>query len=92
MSKFKLVLFDMDGTLVKDRTIFVFAEKKGFLDDLKKLIYNSDIPFYKKSIEIAKSLKGLDCNELLEIARNIPLNENVILSDWIEVSVSVIYL
>ncbi len=34
MSKFKLVIFDMDGTLLKDRGIFVIAEKKGFLEDL----------------------------------------------------------
>jgi len=28
MSRFKLTVFDMDGTLLTDRTIFVFAEKK----------------------------------------------------------------
>jgi len=77
MNKFKLALFDMDGTLLKERTIFVFAEKKGFMDDLRRLIYNSDIEFYEKSIEIAKSLKGLDSKELLEIFRNMPLQEHV---------------
>ena len=77
MSDFKLALFDMDGTLVKDRTIFVFAEKKGFMTELENLIHNSNMEFYKKSIEIAKSLKGLDSRELLEIAANIPLNDNV---------------
>ena len=77
MSGFKLVIFDMDGTLLRGRTIFVFAEKKGFMDDLKRLIYNKDMEFYKKSIEIAKSLKGLESKELLEIFRNMPLQENV---------------
>ncbi len=76
MSKFKLALFDMDGTLLKDRTIFVFAEKKGFMDDLRRLIHNNDMEFYEKSIEIAKSLKGLDSKELLEIFRNMPLHEH----------------
>ena len=77
MGKFKLVLFDMDGTLLKKRTIFVFAEKKGFMDDLRRLIYNNDIEFYEKSIEIAKWLKGIECKELLEIFRNMPLQEHV---------------
>lgn len=77
MGKFKLVLFDMDGTLLKKRTIFVFAEKKGFMDDLRSLIYNNDIEFYEKSIEIAKWLKGIECKELLEIFRNMPLQEHV---------------
>jgi len=81
MSKFKLALFDMDGTLLRDRTIFVFAEKKGFMDDLRRLIKNTNMEFYEKSIEIAKSLKGLDSKELLEIFRNMPLQkhaENVV--------------
>ena len=77
MSKFKLVLFDMDGTLLKDRTIFVFAEKKGFMDDLKRLFYSTDLAFYQKNIEIAKLLKGLESRELLEIFRKIKLNKNV---------------
>ena len=77
MSNFKLVLFDMDGTLLKDRTIFVFAEKKGFMDDLKRLFYSTDLAFYQKNIEIAKLLKGLESRELLEIFRKIKLNKNV---------------
>ena len=77
MSKYKLALFDMDGTLVKERTIFVFAEKKGFIEELNKLIYNKDIEFYKKSIEIAKSLKGIKSKELIDIFREIPLQENL---------------
>jgi len=77
MSKFKLALFDLDGTLLKERAIFVFAEKKGFMGELRRLIYNTDMQFYKKSIEIAKSLKGLDSKELLEIFRELPLNNNV---------------
>ena len=77
MSKFKLALFDMDGTLLKDRTIFVFAEKKGVMDDLKRLFYSTDLAFYQKNIEIAKLLKGLESKELLEIFRKIKLNKNV---------------
>jgi len=34
--KYKLVMFDMDGTLIDGRSIFIFAEKKGFKDKLLK--------------------------------------------------------
>jgi phosphoserine phosphatase len=74
--KFKLAVFDMDGTLLKRRTIFVFADKKGFMDGLLKIV-NSNRKSYEKSIEIAKLLKGMDSRELLQIFRNIPLQEHV---------------
>jgi len=47
------------------------------MDELKNLIYSKDTEFYEKSIEIAKSLKGMDITELLDIFRTIPLNKNV---------------
>ena len=77
MVQFKLALFDMDGTLIRGRTIFIFAEKKGFVDKLLRLIHNNDKEFYERSIEIAKLSKGLKCEELLEIFRKIPLQDNV---------------
>jgi len=76
MNNYKLAVFDMDGTLLRRRTIFVFAEKKGFMDDLLKIV-NSNKESYKKSIAIAKLLKGMNSSELLKIFRNIPLRENV---------------
>lgn len=76
MTKFKLAMFDMDGTLLKGRTIFVFADKKGFMDELLNII-NSDRISYEKSIEIAKLSKGMNGSELLEIFRDIPLQEHV---------------
>ena len=76
MTKFKLVVFDMDGTLLKRRTIFVFAEEKGFMDDLLRIV-NSQTISYKKTVEIAKLLKGESSRDLLEIFRSIPLQENV---------------
>ena len=76
MATFKLVIFDMDGTLLKGRTIFVFAHKKGFMNELLNII-NSDRKSYEKSIEIAKLLKGMNSRELLEIFRGIPLQDYV---------------
>ena len=66
----------MDGTLIAGRTVFAFAEKKGFKDELLRIINNNN-ELYKKSIEIAKLLKGMNSIELLEIFRNIPLQEHV---------------
>ena len=76
MVKYNLVIFDMDGTLLNGRTIFFFAEEKGFKKELIKLI-NSDICSYKKSIKIAKFLKDIKIEELLQIFRKIPLQNNV---------------
>lgn len=77
MTKFKLVLFDMDGTLLKGRTIFVFAEKKGFTEQLLKIVH-SNLKSYEKSIEIVKLLKGMNRKELLDIFRDISFQEHVV--------------
>jgi len=74
--QYKLILFDMDGTLLNGRTIYVFAEKKGFTDQLSTILNNAKEP-YQKSIEIAKLLQGLAYQELLDIFRKIPLQEHV---------------
>jgi phosphoserine phosphatase len=74
--QYKLVLFDMDGTLLNGRTIYAIAEKKGFTNQLSTILHSSLEP-YEKSIEIAKLLKGLRYQELLDIFRKIPLQEHV---------------
>ena len=74
--QYKMVLFDMDGTLLSGRTICVFAEKKGFTDQLSAILLNTKEP-YEKSIEIAKLLRGIQYQELLDIFRKIPLQEHV---------------
>jgi len=73
--KYKLVMFDMDGTLLDGRSIFILSEKKGFKNKLLKSLKEDKQP-YQKSIEIAKFLKGLNSLELLEIVRRIPLQKN----------------
>lgn len=77
MGKYKLILFDMDGTLIQDRGIFIIAEKMGFVDDLWRLIRDDSIPFYQRSIEIAKLSKGYNCNDFLELFRSIPFQNNL---------------
>lgn len=77
MSKFKLTVFDMDGTLLKDKGIFVIAEKKGFKDKLIDILRNDNLEFYKRSIEVAKILKGYNKKEFLEIFRTVPFQDNI---------------
>ena len=74
--KFKLVMFDMDGTLLDGRSIFIISEKKGFKNKLIKVL-ESNKEAYQKSIEIAKFLEGCDSRELLDIFREIPLQKNI---------------
>jgi phosphoserine phosphatase len=77
MKNYKLVMFDMDGTILKDRGIFVIAEKLGFYNELLSYFKNKKkIPYYKKSIEIATLCKGFDKDEFLSIFRKIPLQDN----------------
>jgi phosphoserine phosphatase len=70
-------MFDMDGTLIQDRGIFVIAEKKGFKDELIKKINENRMDFYQRSIDIAKLSRGLNKKEILKIFRSIKLSENV---------------
>jgi HAD superfamily phosphoserine phosphatase-like hydrolase len=74
-NRFKLALFDMDGTLLDGRSIVFFAEEKNFKGKLFEVL-ESDVEPYLKSIEIAGFLKGSDSRELLEIFRGIPLQRN----------------
>jgi len=74
--RYELVLFDMDGTLLNGRSIFIFAEKLGFSDELSMILKTHREP-YEKSIEIAKLLRGMDFREFLKIFRKIPLQEHV---------------
>jgi phosphoserine phosphatase SerB len=76
-SKFKLAVFDMDGTLLNGRGIFAIAEKYGFIDELLRLIRNDSLEFYERSIKIAKLSKGYKVDEYLNVFRKIKLQPNV---------------
>ena len=69
-------MFDMDGTLIDGRSIFIFAEKKGFTNKLLGSLKSDKQP-YEKSIEIAQFLQGKSSTELLDIFRKISLHKNV---------------
>ena len=72
--RFKLVLFDMDDTLLRGRTIFAFADHFGFKEELFGII-NRSIEPYLKTIKIALLLKDLRIDELIEVFVTIPLQD-----------------
>jgi phosphoserine phosphatase len=74
--KYKLALFDMDGTLLDGRTIYYFSKKKDFQNQLINIL-KSNKKFYEITIEIAKLLKGFKKTELIEIFSRIPLQTGV---------------
>ena len=51
----RLIVFDMDGTLLADRLIFVLADKFGFRKKLETIIEGSS-PEYEKTRRIANEL------------------------------------
>ncbi len=72
----KLVIFDMDGTLISQKSIFVFAKEFGYYNDLKEILKKDILP-YQKNKQIAHYLKGRTSEELLEIFHSIPLSNQV---------------
>ena len=75
MTKYKLALFDMDGTLLNGRTIFSFADTLGFKLELISVMRRKIQPF-EKSILIGRFLKGYSSEELLDIYKKIPLQKD----------------
>jgi len=73
--EYKLVIFDMDGTLLNGRTVFKVAEEKGFKNKLIEIMNGKKEP-YRKTIEIAKLLKCMTKEDFLKIFREISFNEN----------------
>ncbi len=69
---YKLIIFDMDGTLLSGRTIYALAEALDFEEQLHEIM-RSNTQAYEKTRKIAKSLKGLSVERFLEIFDDIPL-------------------
>jgi len=68
----KLVVFDMDGTLLDGRVIFKIAERWDFKNKLLEIM-NSDRVDYKQSEEIAQLLRGISVKDIISVIEKIPL-------------------
>jgi phosphoserine phosphatase SerB len=69
----RLVVFDMDGTLIAERFIFRLARRFGFEARLRE-IRTRRIPEYEKTRDIASLLKGLSATEIVDTFDQIPLS------------------
>ncbi|MDD2777602.1 MAG: HAD-IB family phosphatase [Methanocellales archaeon] len=73
---YKLIVLDMDGTLLDGRTIYALAAELDFEEHLRKIII-SNLKDFEKTIEIAKLLRGLSVARFLEIFDKIPLRAGI---------------
>jgi len=74
----KLVVFDMDSTLIQGEVINVLAERAGVGDRVSQITASAmdgQIDFKESFTQRVALLKGLDANVLPEIARNLVLAE-----------------
>ena len=69
----RLIVFDMDGTLIAERFIFQLARRFGFEDKLKEII-SRHVPEYEKTRDIAALLKGIRLKEIVDTFDRIPLS------------------
>lgn len=71
----KMVVFDMDNTLLRGRFIDTCADKFLFDEELKRLRQSENDPSVLTK-KIARLLKGLSMGDLLQVAASIPLVED----------------
>jgi phosphoserine phosphatase len=74
----KLVVFDMDSTLIQGEVINVLAEQAGVREQVANVTASTmegNIDFKESFTRRVSLLKGLDANVLPEIARNLELTE-----------------
>ena len=69
----KLVVFDMDGTLLADRLIFALADKFGFRKKLETIMEGNS-PEYEKTRRIASLLEGIRLEQFYHALSLIPLS------------------
>ena len=69
----KLVVFDMDGTLLADRLIFTLANRFGFRKKLETIMDGSS-PEYEKTRRIASLLKGISLEQFYYVLGLVPLS------------------
>ncbi len=76
---FKLVIFDLDGTLTQERSIWEYIHKQlgkwyGFAEEYQKRFLAGEIS-YERFCELdAEVWKGMHVEELLEIVKNVPFH------------------
>ncbi len=74
----KLALFDMDGTLLRGRSVVTLAERTGRLAQVRRYLDNADLCPLERTRKIASCLEGIPRSEFVETARSMELSEGVV--------------
>jgi phosphoserine phosphatase len=76
----RLIVFDMDSTLIQAEVIDEIAKEVGCGDQVAAITeraMNGELDFSQSLIERVKLLKGLDTDKLTEILHKLPITEGV---------------
>ncbi len=76
----RMVIFDMDGTLLKGRVIDVLSKKYNFtkeLEELRMMYENGELYGYEVSDKLAEKMKGKTPKDVENAVKSIKLNPGV---------------
>lgn len=76
VSRPKLVVFDMDGTLINGRLIEVISNKYGLSEKVVRIQSDQSLQGYKKTEMIATLLRGIKAIEIVKAINSIPIMNN----------------
>jgi len=76
---FKLVIFDLDGTLTQERSVWEYVHKRlgkwyGFAEEYQKQFLAGKIPYEEFCERDARVWKGMRVQELQEIVQTVPFH------------------
>jgi phosphoserine phosphatase len=76
-SRFKLAVFDLDGTLTRERSVWEYVHKKlgkwyGFAENYQKQFLAGEISYDEFCERDAQVWKGMKEEELIKIAKTVP--------------------
>jgi HAD superfamily phosphoserine phosphatase-like hydrolase len=72
MKKKKMIIFDMDNTLLKGRFIFRAADNFGFTDRLEEIMVSGAEP-QDRTMLIARLMEGIALKDIVSVADAIPV-------------------
>jgi phosphoserine phosphatase len=79
---YKMAIFDLDGTLTRERSIWEYVHKKlgkwyGFAENYQKQFVAGEISYDEFCERDAQVWKGMRIEELIEIAKTVPFHPGV---------------
>ncbi len=81
-SSYKMVIFDLDGTLTQERSIWEYIHKRlgkwfGFAENYQKQFLTGKISYEEFCERDAHVWKGMRVDEVIEIAKTVPFHPGV---------------